>query len=286
MPMGLPADAADATTARSVMLEVHYDNPNTVQIRDSSGFKLYYTDKLRDNDAMIMTLGHININIPPGAESHTHTNDCSAACTSKLKRPLTALWAGLHMHSAGKAIWTDHFRGSEQLPPLGHKRSWDFNQQSPTHLKAVIQPGDRLVTHCVYSSQTKDKRTRFGEGTDDEMCFNFLLVYPADGIRMCMDIGKVSNQPGATSLGVCLDTQGSSQGGLAALLGTDFNIGAISQETIPFGAEPIPSGNYRNPSCQQYVPPDAQGAAARLGLCRSAMLLPAALLALMLSRFF
>jgi len=70
--------------------------------------------------------------------------------------------------------------------------SWDFNQQSPTHLKAVIQPGDRLVTHCVYSSQTKDKRTRFGEGTDDEMCFNFLLVYPADGIRMCMDIGKVS----------------------------------------------------------------------------------------------
>ena len=23
---------------------------------------------------------------------------------------------------AGKAIWTDHFRGSEQLPPLGHKR--------------------------------------------------------------------------------------------------------------------------------------------------------------------
>ena len=64
------------------------------------------------------------------------------------------------------------------------------------------------------------------------------------------------------------------------------NTGAISQETIPFGAEPIPSGNYRNPSCQQYVPPDAQGAAARLGLCRSAMLLPAALLALMLSRFF
>jgi len=70
MPMGLPADAADvrlqappplpssppalqccavdpaatdarmraqATTARSVMLEVHYDNPNKVQIRDSSG---------------------------------------------------------------------------------------------------------------------------------------------------------------------------------------------------------------------------------------------------------
>ena len=53
------------------------------------GFKLYYTDKLRDNDAMVMTLGHLNINIPPGAVSHQHTNEsvpallfpvCACAC--------------------------------------------------------------------------------------------------------------------------------------------------------------------------------------------------------------
>jgi hypothetical protein len=182
---------------------VHYDNPDKVQIRDSSGFKLYYTDELRANDAMIMTLGHLNINIPPGATSHQHTNDCSAACTRKLKKPLTALWAGLHMHSAGKAIWTDHYRGSQQLAPLGQKHSWDFNQQSPTHVKAVIQPGDRLVTNCVYNSQTRGKATRFGEGTADEMCFNFLMVYPADGISMCMDIGKVSSM---TLPHVCLCT--------------------------------------------------------------------------------
>ncbi len=27
------------------------------------------------------------------------------------------------------------------------------------------------------------------------MCFNFLMVYPADGVSMCMDIGKVSPMP-------------------------------------------------------------------------------------------
>jgi hypothetical protein len=107
------------------------------------------------------------------------------------------------MHSAGKAIWTDHYRGSQQLAPLGQKHSWDFNQQSPTHVKAVIQPGDRLVTNCVYNSQTRGKATRFGEGTADEMCFNFLMVYPADGISMCMDIGKVSSM---TLPHVCLCT--------------------------------------------------------------------------------
>ncbi len=173
----------------------------------------------------------------------------------------------------------------------GWRSSWDFNQQSPSHVKAEIQPGDRLVTHCVYASQTKDKATRFGEGTDDEMCFNFLLVYPADGISMCMDIGKVSNQPGATSLGVCLDTQRSSQGGLVQLLGSGSGgIAGIAQQTIPFGAEPIPAASYRNPSCgQQYVPPDAEASAAPLvrGLgAMTSMLLPGALLASLLSRFF
>ena len=49
-----------------------------------TGFKLYYTDKLRDNDAMIMTLGHLNINIPPGAESHTHTNESVPAILPSL----------------------------------------------------------------------------------------------------------------------------------------------------------------------------------------------------------
>ena len=38
-----------------------------------------------------------------------------------MKGPITALWAGLHMHAAGKGIWTQHFRGLEELPRLGHK---------------------------------------------------------------------------------------------------------------------------------------------------------------------
>ena len=43
-------------------------------------------------------------------------------------------------------------------------------------MKAVIQPGDTLVTNCVYSAKSQTTRTRFGESTSDEMCFNFLMV--------------------------------------------------------------------------------------------------------------
>ena len=145
MPMGLAGSAGDVTTARNVMLEVHYDNPANVAIRDQSGFKLFYTEQLRANDAVIMTLGHLNINIPAGATNHEHVNECGGACTKKLKQPVTVLWAGLHMHVAGKAMWTQHIRGDTELAPLGYKRSYDFNQQSPSHVKAIIEPGDTLA---------------------------------------------------------------------------------------------------------------------------------------------
>jgi len=288
MPMGLPLGTADVATARNVMLEVHYDNPDKVQIRDSSGFKLYYTDTLRANDAMIMTLGHLNINIPAGATSHQHTNDCAAACTNKLKKPLTALWAGLHMHSAGKAIWTDHYRGEQQLAPLGQKHSWDFNQQSPTHVKAVIQPGDRLVTHCVYNAQTRGKATRFGEGTGDEMCFNFLMVYPADGVSMCMDIGKVSSKADAPKLGICLDGKIAGLPSLFGALGRqNLDIAAISQIAMPFGAEPISSAPYSSPACARRSPGVDGKASSGAGMVpgRSAMLLTVPVLAFLWSTF-
>ena len=178
MPMGLAGSAGDVTTARNVMLEVHYDNPANVAIRDQSGFKLFYTEQLRANDAVIMTLGHLNINIPAGATNHEHVNECGAACTNKLKQPVTAIWAGLHMHVAGKTMWTQHFRGNIELAPLGYKRSYDFNQQSPSHVKAIIEPGDRLVTHCIYSS-SRDTPTTIGEVLCPALaarCIAWLLV--------------------------------------------------------------------------------------------------------------
>ena len=53
------------------------------------------------------------------------------------------------------------------------------------------------------------------QGTNDEMCFKFLLVYPADGVLMCMDIGKISQDEDSAKMGICID-QGN-QGSLASL---------------------------------------------------------------------
>ena len=67
---------------------------------------------------------------------------------------------------------------------------WDFdNQTSYRHEPPVqINPGDTLRTRCTYDNPT-DSIVTFGERTEDEMCFNFALVYPIDALgtqRLCL----------------------------------------------------------------------------------------------------
>ena len=279
LPMGKAA--GDISSARSVMLEVHYDNPNNVRITDGSGFKLFYTDKLRPNDAVVMTLGHLGIDIPPGQVSHKHINECGGACTKRLKKPLTVIWAGLHMHNTGKSIGTQHFRGAEELAPLGRKSSFDFNQQSPVHVNAVIEPGDRLVTTCEYSSTSRDTPTRFGEGSDDEMCFNFMLVYPAQGLLMCMEIGALSAAPNSDKMGICLDN--SKSGSLQDVLSmsrSTTSLTALSDISIKFEAPPTEIIPYRDPVCAARAKL-ASGAPQAVSACRAATLLLPALVVLL-----
>ena len=57
-----------------------------------------------------------------------------------------------------------------------------------------VRKGDVLRTTCTYANPTSDLVT-FGEKTEDEMCFDFLAVYPAPGLvnatgrstRRCID---------------------------------------------------------------------------------------------------
>jgi hypothetical protein len=70
--------------------------------------------------------------------------------------------------------------------PMG---TWSFDNQHSIALKQRIQfqPGDYMKTTCYYSNPGTNTVT-FGEGTTDEMCFDFFSVYPVTKAnRFCMD---------------------------------------------------------------------------------------------------
>ncbi len=90
-----------------------------------------------------------------------------------------------------------HIRDGVELElPLGRQNYYDWWYQgtsgAPNEMGRKLLPGDRLITHCYYDTKnseswhdrggtlvsTTDTYFPFGEGTDEEMCFNFIAYYP------------------------------------------------------------------------------------------------------------
>jgi hypothetical protein len=52
--------------------------------------------------------------------------------------------------------------------------------QVPTNY--TIMPGDSLSTHCIYDTTKFPGGKQWGPSSDNEMCMDFVLVYPASNI--------------------------------------------------------------------------------------------------------
>lgn len=54
-----------------------------------------------------------------------------------------------------------------------------FSFQQYTYVNYTIKPGDRINTHCHYDSSQRTEPTEFDDGSEDEMCMEFITYYPA-----------------------------------------------------------------------------------------------------------
>lgn len=163
LPMEMPADVGLGVDGAGFTLETHYNNTVGEGQQDESGVELCVTEKLRPNEAAVHWLGTVNLN----------KLEATGTCAPTSQVPVTILGSSPHMHLQGRHMKTIINRkggGTETLID----QAFDFNTQIsyPTH--AVINPGDTLTTTCTFATPTA-----FGEGTNDEMCFNFVTAYPA-----------------------------------------------------------------------------------------------------------
>jgi hypothetical protein len=167
-------------------LEVHYNNSAKLTgAQDRSGVALCTTDTPRPQEAGVLTLGSIQIALPPDGAEHTVTSEFPGTITRLLQDQLHVLWTSPHMHLTGTSFKTEIVRNGQTIP-LVDVPTWDFNSQraypqDPT--KTQILPGDTLRTTCTYKNTT-GAPIRFGENTENEMCFNFVAVYPITRVTL------------------------------------------------------------------------------------------------------
>lgn len=157
------------------VIQLHYNNARALTgAKDQSGYTLCSTDELRPNDASIIAFGAINLGpkqpivIPPRKVNHTVT------CKYPWMHADVKLFnATPHMHRRGKSLKSETTSGRV----LADQPRFDFEAQVGYPVTSEIHRGDVVKTTCVWTNPD-DTEVRFGEGTEDEMCFNFVAYYP------------------------------------------------------------------------------------------------------------
>ncbi|MFW6197457.1 MAG: hypothetical protein ACOC5B_01200 [Myxococcota bacterium] len=171
----------------TLLLQVHYWNATGIEdIRDESGVAVC-TDSGRPEEAGVIAVGpHSGLEIPPRAEDHEESFTCPGFLTDFLGE-MNVLASSPHMHQLGERFTTEIIRNEgtddESVEPLTDVDPWDFNNQTsyPHDPPVTVEPGDGVRVTCTYDNPY-NSTVEWGENSEDEMCFDFLLVYPLPSV--------------------------------------------------------------------------------------------------------
>eukprot|EP00475_Leptophrys_vorax_P039811 TRINITY_DN7261_c0_g1_i1.p1 TRINITY_DN7261_c0_g1~~TRINITY_DN7261_c0_g1_i1.p1 ORF type:complete len:356 (+),score=52.29 TRINITY_DN7261_c0_g1_i1:677-1744(+) len=186
--------------AAYVYIQVHYTNPSIVSGElDSSGIRVFYDTVPTANIAGVMQTGDATFHAPtlPANTDQIHYEfSCPTVCTSNYPSNLTFFGSMLHMHGLGTMIYSTLTSGSTGMTTtLNRVEYFDYGFQQITPINMSFSPGDRINTHCIYSTLGISSPVKFGIATTNEMCLQFLFYYPKMDITACtyFSLGSYGN---------------------------------------------------------------------------------------------
>ncbi len=184
LPVELPAGVGMLVGSDEVfVLQMHYyDNGGTQGLSDQSGYAMRTTDAV-EHVAQMAPIGIHDFVIPAGAAAH---EDGDSFLNSYLDLTLYGMFPHMHLLGARFSASIQHVDGTESCLVDG---AYDFgNQMTYQYLEPIeIVVGESLAFSCTWDNSasnpdlfyTPPREIRYGERTDEEMCFMFTLVAPS-----------------------------------------------------------------------------------------------------------
>ncbi|MBS2020170.1 MAG: peptidylglycine alpha-amidating monooxygenase [Deltaproteobacteria bacterium] len=155
------------------VIQMHYNTTKVQSGVDNSGYDLCTTETLRPNDAGVVAFGSMAFSIPPRS---TRTIRCDYALPPSFAN-VKLFNASPHMHTHGSAISTERLRTGSPPETIFEQKAFSFEAQANFPISKSITTGDVMRTRCTWKNPT-DATIGWGEGTGDEMCFDFMGYYP------------------------------------------------------------------------------------------------------------
>lgn len=166
------------TQGQRLLLNLHLYNAGDEPLTGRSGTLIQEgTAADVQNLAEVVLAGPtVSLSVPTGVSTQTGTCQISSVTSE----PIQVFAMSQHMHKLGRNLKTTVQRGSDNFTMQDIPYSFEqqsFQLKTPT---IELRPGDVLTTHCSYDNTT-GATVRFGESSNDEMCFSDLFYYPAQG---------------------------------------------------------------------------------------------------------
>ncbi|MEO8702358.1 MAG: hypothetical protein ABI867_20100 [Kofleriaceae bacterium] len=171
-----PTVGLHLTAGTRLLLNLHLYNATDQQMTGRSGtlFKETTAAEVTNLAEIVLAGPTIGLTVPTG----TTTQSGNCQLSSITSQPLQLFALSQHMHKLGKNLKSVIHRGATDI--VLQDTPYNFEEQS-FHLVqpfVELQPGDTLTTSCTYENTT-GATVRFGESSDDEMCFSDIFYFPA-----------------------------------------------------------------------------------------------------------
>jgi mono/diheme cytochrome c family protein len=162
-----------------LILELHYYNNTGKSEPDRTGVRFCTgAPNTRPHTAAVHTLGTEGICIEPNTRGHEVAGSCLPR-SDMGDIHITGVWP--HMHKRARRMQVVVKR-SGGMADVIHDAPFDFNAQI-FHPKqnVVVRAGDSVETHCFYDNDSSEA-IKYGERTQDEMCYAFITAWPAGSL--------------------------------------------------------------------------------------------------------
>jgi hypothetical protein len=161
-----------------LILEVHYYNDSKTEQMDGSGLR-FCTAKTskRPHTAGITSLGSEGICVPSGKRGHEVTGGCDPR-DDMGDIHILGVWPHMHKAARRQQVIIKRKNGMSEVI---HDQPFDFNSQIFYPKDVVLKSGDKIEAHCFYDNDT-NTQIKFGERTQDEMCYAFTMAWPAGAL--------------------------------------------------------------------------------------------------------
>ncbi|MFN0253855.1 MAG: hypothetical protein ACKV2T_43725 [Kofleriaceae bacterium] len=188
-PLDFPPDVSVKIPAGTqIHLNLHLFNASDEPLQGDSGIWVKSQSTPTPIEAEMVFAGGFAFAIQPTGM----TTNFTAGCNANRNFTLFALWP--HMHVLAKHSKFTVKRGNNPAVTL-HDMPYSFEEQTYWKLGSEfqVQTGDRIDVTCSWVNPVGNGVVRFGDSTNQEMCFTGMYRYPAanNGLFQCTDTGGV-----------------------------------------------------------------------------------------------